>query len=451
MADAAPRGFWHTFLSVFLTFVLVTIIGLAVALQVIPRMLGGTSLTVLTGSMQPTINPGDVIAVRDADPDEIRVGDIVTFQPVSGDPTLITHRVVGKGISPTEGIFFTTQGDANSAPDDQIVAAQLQGVYMYRVPYLGYLLQLGRDLGLIAVTAGVVLVVAALVLVLRPSRRRAPGDSDGDEPETGATTGVSQGGAPDAAGAPAPTDVPSDAGAPASPPLTRRDHRTRGSALVLVILAAAFSAPVLLPAGDVYALPLPGTAGADTALPSTPALRVDLVGPAVRLDWRGEMVYDQPDSIFGDRVVVPGDRIGRVIRIANPADSDQVLQAHLSRLAVAGDESFAGDLGLSWSVLGVSSGRTTRIATADTIGSDVTVSPGESVDVTVVLAYPSDVAVPAAQNHGAVPVAASQVQFDITITAEPTEQTSQSDEQFWAPRGRAARTRARVCVRQMTG
>ena len=50
----AGRAVWIAFV--------VTLLALIAALLVVPRVSGGTSLTVLTGSMEPTFAPGDVVA-----------------------------------------------------------------------------------------------------------------------------------------------------------------------------------------------------------------------------------------------------------------------------------------------------------------------------------------------------------------------------------------------------
>lgn len=126
----------------------VTVVALIAALLVVPRVAGGSSLTVLTGSMEPTLAPGDVVAVRGVAPDEvcteIGVGDIVTFLPEPGNPALITHRVVGK----TVGTFddgtdcrLITQGDANSAADAAVSPEQVRGSFLYSLPALGWVRQ----------------------------------------------------------------------------------------------------------------------------------------------------------------------------------------------------------------------------------------------------------------------------------------------------------------------
>jgi len=185
---AAPRDSWFSgVLSALTTFALLVLLAAAVALAVVPKALDGAALTVLTGSMVPTYDPGDVVVVRgvkDAAA-EVQVGDVVTFQPVSDDPTLITHRVVEK-LFTVEGTMFVTRGDANSADDEPLVPAQIKAEAVYHVPYVGYVsLYLGQQRGMLVVGTAVALLVYGAFMVLRPERRRAePATEPAAEPST---------------------------------------------------------------------------------------------------------------------------------------------------------------------------------------------------------------------------------------------------------------------------
>jgi len=109
------------------------------ALVVVPRATGGVPLAVLSGSMRPTIPPGATVVVRPVDVADLEVGDIITYQLRSGDPTVVTHRIVGISRSATE-TTFTTQGDANPSPDPEPVhAVQVRGKVWYVVPFVGRL------------------------------------------------------------------------------------------------------------------------------------------------------------------------------------------------------------------------------------------------------------------------------------------------------------------------
>ncbi|WP_341955854.1 signal peptidase I [Microbacterium sp. LWH13-1.2] len=165
--------------AVSLAFV-VTVIALIAALVVVPRVAGGSSLTVLTGSMEPTLAPGDIVAVRGVAPDqvctEIGVGDIVTYLPEPGNPALITHRVVGK----TVGAFddgadcrFITQGDANSAEDAPVSPEQVRGAFLYSLPALGWVRQwVSENLLMLGIVLGTGLLGYGLWSTFRKPRTR---------------------------------------------------------------------------------------------------------------------------------------------------------------------------------------------------------------------------------------------------------------------------------------
>lgn len=113
---------------------------LAFFVVLVPFLLGAQSYTVLTGSMRPALEPGHLIAVRDAPIEEIAAGDIITFQIESGKPEVATHRVVGVGHSAEGERLLITQGDANNIADaDPVQEAQLRGVLVYAIPWLGYI------------------------------------------------------------------------------------------------------------------------------------------------------------------------------------------------------------------------------------------------------------------------------------------------------------------------
>ncbi len=108
---------------------------------------GGRLLVVGSGSMRPAIEPGDALVVAARAPEDVAVGDVITYQPYGGGP-LVTHRVVG--LHPVDGtLHFLTQGDANEHPDrDAAPSGGLVGAVWLRLPRAGWILQaLASDLG----------------------------------------------------------------------------------------------------------------------------------------------------------------------------------------------------------------------------------------------------------------------------------------------------------------
>lgn len=117
---------------------MLAVIAAGVALIIVPKAVGGRPLTVLSGSMTGTYDIGDVVIVKPVDTDDLRVGDVITFQPVSDDPNLTTHRIIALSFG-SEGKQFVTQGDANNAPDlSPVKPAQVKGEVWYSVPKVGY-------------------------------------------------------------------------------------------------------------------------------------------------------------------------------------------------------------------------------------------------------------------------------------------------------------------------
>lgn len=145
----------------------ILIIAVVAGLLVVPRLMGGDSLTVLTGSMEPTFSPGDVVVVKGVKSEQVcsdvSVGQIVTFFPEPNDPTLITHRVVGKTIGTFDdgtSCRLLTQGDANSAIDAPVSPAQVRGVFMYGIPKLGWARQWVAQQPMVLVGIGAVVLIA---------------------------------------------------------------------------------------------------------------------------------------------------------------------------------------------------------------------------------------------------------------------------------------------------
>lgn len=118
--------------------ILLLVLGLALLVIVLPRLTGAIPLTVLTSSMEPGLPAGTLIVVRAVAADDLGLGDIVTYQVRSGDPTVITHRIVGLTLAANGDRTFVLKGDNNSLADpDAVTAAQVRGRLWYAVPLIG--------------------------------------------------------------------------------------------------------------------------------------------------------------------------------------------------------------------------------------------------------------------------------------------------------------------------
>lgn len=117
-------------------------------------------LVIVTGSMEPTLNRGDVVILESAQLSDIVVGDIIAYS--IGDVT-VTHRV----IDVLEDGTLKTRGDANAEPDTYTVSAeQIVGKVKYRIPALGWIVILvnWNNLVRLAVLLGATAAMAYLLL-----------------------------------------------------------------------------------------------------------------------------------------------------------------------------------------------------------------------------------------------------------------------------------------------
>jgi len=113
---------------------------------------------VLTDSMNPKPDgssppggfyAGDIIFVKICEPEDIKVNDIITFNPgikKDGNISYLTHRVVRilDNLDGKEGIFFVTKGDANNAEDPPISGDMLIGKKVFCLPKIGNALKKSR-------------------------------------------------------------------------------------------------------------------------------------------------------------------------------------------------------------------------------------------------------------------------------------------------------------------
>jgi signal peptidase len=154
----------------------VAAIGVAV---VVPRLGGGTPYAILTGSIRPGMPPGALLVGRPAAPESLGLGDVITYQLSSGEPTVVTHRIVSVAIKADGQRTFRTQGDANDVVDQEpVLPVQVRGKLWYSVPRLGYENRYvngeQREVATLLGALGLCAYAGAMLLgSLRDDRRRA--------------------------------------------------------------------------------------------------------------------------------------------------------------------------------------------------------------------------------------------------------------------------------------
>jgi signal peptidase len=157
------------------TFVVWAALGLGlglIGLMTLPSVVGMKSLTVVSGSMEPTIETGSVVIDEVISPLDASPGDIVTFQdPLR--PRQLTHRLQKMRVE-GDTAYMTTLGDANDAPERWTVRTDGQiGRVVAALPKLGYArAAVGTRYARLAVL-GAVMALGAFLLVdmWRPKKR----------------------------------------------------------------------------------------------------------------------------------------------------------------------------------------------------------------------------------------------------------------------------------------
>jgi signal peptidase len=143
---------------------------------------------VLSGSMRPGLQPGDIVVTQRVPISDLHVRDVIVFHPPGESEEQTVHRIVKLRVKDGTTVI-TTRGDANTINDPDSTA--LQGDTAYRVvrvvPLVGYpaVWLSGGHHGVLAIGLGLVLLVVAATILLRPAnRRRRP--QGAEPPDAGA-------------------------------------------------------------------------------------------------------------------------------------------------------------------------------------------------------------------------------------------------------------------------
>ncbi|SFF42452.1 S24/S26 family peptidase [Curtobacterium sp. YR515] len=243
--------------------VVATLLGLALWAAA-PAVIGWQPTTVMTGSMEPRLTPGDVVVSRPVSAGDVRMGKVLLVDDPDQPGHLRMHRYVEDGPRGT----IVTKGDANPRQDSTPVEpSAVHGVAFLRVPFVGapiVWLRAGEwgkvgmlALGLVAVLA-LCTIDGSLRRLVGPAGRSSEDDASRDAgggPDGVGDSGVGAGDGQEARVDPAPRVATAPTTAPTAVvsrrTLRRADRRARrfrrlgGAAAVLVL---AGGAGFLLPA-----------------------------------------------------------------------------------------------------------------------------------------------------------------------------------------------------------
>jgi len=131
----------NNLISGILMILLITVASVVVVTKISggePQLFGYQLKTVLSGSMEPGIHTGSLIAVKRAvDKTNFKAGDVITFLEEQG--ILVTHRIT-EVVKSGDSILYRTKGDNNNAEDmNPVLSNNVVAKYTgFTVPYVGY-------------------------------------------------------------------------------------------------------------------------------------------------------------------------------------------------------------------------------------------------------------------------------------------------------------------------
>ena len=159
------------------TWVLVSLVVVAAVFLMGTRLMGYRVFNIVSGSMRPLYNVGDLIYVKDTDPADVQVGDVITFV-LNEDLVVATHRVVRID---EENQRFYTKGDANDTADsDPVHFKNLIGIPDFKIPLLGYVSDfIQNPPGMyITIAAGAVLIILVFLPDFLPKKKKEEEESE---------------------------------------------------------------------------------------------------------------------------------------------------------------------------------------------------------------------------------------------------------------------------------
>ena len=149
-----------TFLIIILIYNIIIIIKSLVNPNKTPSFLGIKTYIIVSGSMEPNLNIGDIVIVRETD--NIKKGDIISFRE---NMEIITHRVNDIKLFDDE-IKYQTKGDNNNSVDIELVELKnIEGKVINKIPKIGNVLILLQKKEII-----IFAIVAYYIYMIRRSK-----------------------------------------------------------------------------------------------------------------------------------------------------------------------------------------------------------------------------------------------------------------------------------------
>lgn len=137
---------------------------------------------IVTGSMVPDYVVGDVVVIKEVDPETLKLGDDITYlgKEDSFAGRVVTHRLI-RIEETTIGKRYYTQGIANPSPDPVITADQIYGKVIYKCILVSALAKLMNNMALFYVVVFIPLAILIVMEIIDFAKRRKEDSEDDDE------------------------------------------------------------------------------------------------------------------------------------------------------------------------------------------------------------------------------------------------------------------------------
>jgi signal peptidase I len=157
-------------------------VGACLAITILPMAFGWHSHVILTGSMEPGIDAGDVVLSSPNPDPELLLGRVVVFEDPGSPGHMLTHRV----ISINEDGTLQTKGDANPTPDSLPTEIEsVDGLGRLLVRFVGLPLVWARTGNWALLLLHLALLIGAVVAMVRDHE---PDDDKRSSTGTGGST-----------------------------------------------------------------------------------------------------------------------------------------------------------------------------------------------------------------------------------------------------------------------
>lgn len=173
-----------------LYYLLVIIVLLILAVVLFQRVsnnnasIGGIRIfNIVTESMVPEYNVGDILVSKSIDPSKVKVGDDLVYLGNTGSfqDKIITHRVIAIEQGEDGKYLFYTQGIANPEPDPVVSEDQIYGTIIYKTVILSFISKIINNLFGFYFLIFVPLTVLIIVKIIKIHGEKDDEDDEEDE------------------------------------------------------------------------------------------------------------------------------------------------------------------------------------------------------------------------------------------------------------------------------